>query len=428
MNPRVWFKSISLENVRSFGTKQTINFTDKDGNAARWNVILGDNGTGKTTVLKGLCLVISDKFNAPIIRVELDSFSRSIDGPNISCLLFNFNSKHPYTANFVGMVINWFGKSSLLPATSYNDEPVNEHKVDEVAPLLFAYGAARRISTSAITRENENQLISLFDENYDLVNAEEWLVQADYLRLKDKTYEKRFNTVYTVIEKLFRDEAPGGIMFDTNSGTPQVKLCTHYGAVRFHELSLGYKTLIAWMVDFAKGLFDRYPDSEDPLAEPAVCLVDEIDLHLHPKFQRTIIKFLTDTFPNTQFIVTAHSPLIVVAAEERPLDANIILLKREGDQTVVVNDSVDVSKWSVDQILNSDLFGYVPPRSEPLIELRTERDTLLAKPKLTKKDQARLIELDNKIGFVPFGNDQAEIKAETIIQQLADVLRSKQGV
>ena len=46
-NPRVWFKSISLENVRSFGTKQTIYFTNKDGNAARWNVILGDNGTGK---------------------------------------------------------------------------------------------------------------------------------------------------------------------------------------------------------------------------------------------------------------------------------------------------------------------------------------------------------------------------------------------
>ena len=56
-NPRVWFKSISLENVRSFGTKQTINFTDKDGNAARWNLILGDNGTGKTTLLKGLEIV-----------------------------------------------------------------------------------------------------------------------------------------------------------------------------------------------------------------------------------------------------------------------------------------------------------------------------------------------------------------------------------
>lgn len=182
------------------------------------------------------------------------------------------------------------------------------------------------------------------------------------------------------------------------------------------------------MVDFAKGLLDRYPDSPDPLAEPAVCLVDEIDLHLHPKFQRTIIKFLTETFPNTQFIVTAHSPLIVVAAEERPIDANIILLKREGDQTVVVNEPVDVSKWSVDQILNSDLFGHVSASSEPLTQLRTERDALLGKSKLTKKDNARLAELDEKTGFIPFGQDQTEIQAETIIQQLADVLRKQQAV
>lgn len=136
---------------------------------------------------------------------------------------------------------------------------------------------------------------------------------------------------------------------------------------------------------------------------------------------------MTDTFKKTQFIVTAHSPLIVLAAEERPLDANIILLKREGDHTVVVNDPVDVGKWSVDQILNSDLFGYVPPASEPLTELRTERDGLLAKPKLDENEQARLDELDEKIGFIPFGNNQDEIKAETIIQQLANALRSKQG-
>jgi hypothetical protein len=47
MTPRVWFKSISLENARSFGTKQTINFTDKEGNAAQWNVILGDIWDGE---------------------------------------------------------------------------------------------------------------------------------------------------------------------------------------------------------------------------------------------------------------------------------------------------------------------------------------------------------------------------------------------
>ncbi len=47
-------------------------------------------------------------------------------------------------------------------------------------------------------------------------------------------------------------------------------------------LSLGYRTLIAWMVDFASRLFERYPNSPNPLAEPAVVIVDEIDLHLHP--------------------------------------------------------------------------------------------------------------------------------------------------
>ena len=94
----------------------------------------------------------------------------------------------------------------------------------------------------------------------------------------------------------------------------------------------------------------------------------------------------------------------------------------------MVNDPVDVSKWSVDQILNSDLFGYVPPASEPLTQLRAERDMLLAKPKLTSKEKDRLAELDTKIGFVPFGQNQDEIKAETIIQQLANVLRNKQNV
>ena len=419
-NPRVWFKSISLENVRSFGTKQTINFTDKEGNAARWNVILGDNGTGKTTVLKGLAYC----FSKGIGEYEyLNQFNRTE----------NINSQFFYTEEVNRDTITINNVNSATVYSSNDSEKQTGHlKIlgvntgSDYNKTLFAYGATRRVGHSAISRVTNSYTSNLFDENNSLINPEEWLIQTDYLRLKDDSYEKKYNTVYRIIETLFQSEAPGGLMIDTSSGAPQVKLCTHYGDVRLHELSLGYKTLIAWMVDFAKGLLDRYPDSPNPLAEPAVCLVDEIDLHLHPKFQRTIIQFLTETFPNTQFIVTAHSPLIVLAAEERPLDANIILLKREGDHTVVVNDPVDVGKWSVDQILNSDLFGYVPPASEPLTELRVERDALLAKPTLEKNEQDRLAQLDEKIGFIPFGNNQNEIKAETIIQQLANALRSQQ--
>jgi predicted ATP-binding protein involved in virulence len=74
--------------------------------------------------------------------------------------------------------------------------------------------------------------------------------------------------------------------------------------VRLSSLGLGYRTMIAWMVDLAVRLFKRYPDSEDPLAEPAIVLVDEIDLHMHPKWQRDIMQFLTDRFPT-------HIPLVM---------------------------------------------------------------------------------------------------------------------
>ena len=85
------------------------------------------------------------------------------------------------------------------------------------------------------------------------------------------------------------------------------------------------------MVDLAVRMFRRYPNSFDPLSEHAIVLVDEIDLHLYPRWQRTIMSFLSDRFPNTQFIVTAHSPLVVQAAK----DANIVLLRREGDRVII---------------------------------------------------------------------------------------------
>lgn len=442
-NPRVWFKSISLENVRSFGTRQTIYFTEdgtENGKAARWNVILGDNGTGKTTVLKGLANSYISIAYSKILgglngrHTSLHKLIRS-NRPNLNIWTEYQIGRYE---GFKHHLVRVSGLREVVELLKEEDKEVEElelsdHSVKHIK--VFGYGASRRIGNGAITKpefysETDsliNSTVNLFKDDSNLLNAEEWLVQSEYISLKEPKFKDRYSKVFNLLRKLFRGEI-FDIYIDTTTGTPQVFFKTHYGDVRLHELSLGYKTLIAWMVDFAKGLLDRYPDSKDPLAEPAVCLVDEIDLHLHPKFQRTIIQFLTETFPNTQFIVTAHSPLIVVAAEERPLDANIILLKREGDQTVIINDPVDVSKWSVDQILNSDLFGHVPPASEPLIQLRTERDALLAKAKLTKKEQGRLTELDGKIGFVPFGRDQAEIKAETIIQQLADVLRSKQSV
>jgi predicted ATP-binding protein involved in virulence len=166
-------------------------------------------------------------------------------------------------------------------------------------------------------------------------------------------------------------------------------------------------------------MFERYPESENPLAEPAIVLVDEIDLHLHPKWQRKLISYLTERFPNTQFIVTAHSPLIVQAAA----DANIVLLRQEGDHVVIDNDVEAIRGWRIDQVLTSDLFGLETARPPKFDTLLAERRKLLGKAKLTKKDEARLKKLEAEIGDLPVGETPDDIEAMDIIREAAAAIR-----
>ena len=77
------------------------------------------------------------------------------------------------------------------------------------------------------------------------------------------------------------------------------------GEIELSELSLGYKTMFAWSIDLALRLYQANPKSENPLEEPCVVLIDEIDLHLHPRWQRQLKDFLTKHFPKAQFICTA---------------------------------------------------------------------------------------------------------------------------
>src|SRR5262249_21761848 len=160
-----------------------------------------------------------------------------------------------------------------------------------------------------------------------------WLLLLDYSTSKssDRQQQQRLQQVKQLLVAILPEVED--IRFNPSGGVlprPSVEFRTPYGWVPLRSLGYGYQTLIAWMVDFASRMVERYPDSPDPLVEPAVVLVDEIDLHLHPQWQRKLIGHLTEHFPKTQFIVTAHSPLVVQAAA----GANIAVLRREGDHVV----------------------------------------------------------------------------------------------
>lgn len=77
------------------------------------------------------------------------------------------------------------------------------------------------------------------------------------------------------------------------------------------QLSQGEKSLMALIGDIARRLAMMNPSLENPLTGDGIVLIDEVDMHLHPKWQRTLIARLTTTFPNCQFVLTTHSPLVI---------------------------------------------------------------------------------------------------------------------
>ena len=414
-NPRVWFKSISLENVRSFGRKQTIYFTEdgtENGPVARWNVILGDNGTGKTTVLKGLMVIVQSQDTVMETGVDLTEFWRFNEGMKGSRITGQVLKGRKIVATGFSIKPAFVSNKPTIIGSSRSKRSSFRFLRDyEIDMSVYAYNASRRISLSAISEDRPNPITTFFNEETTLTNAEEWLIQADYLSYKDAQLQGRYEKIHEILLRLFGKEV-SNIFIESNARIPKVLFATPYGNVRLHDLSLGYKTLIAWTVDFAKGLLDRYPDSPNPLAEPAVCLVDEIDLHLHPKFQRNIIKFLTETFPNTQFIVTAHSPLVVQAAED--FNANLIVLKREGNETIVTS-GLEVRNWRVDQILSSDLFEGIPSRAPEAEERMQRRRELLLKDNLSEPEQAELEQLEEEFGGLSSLDTRETFKALDLI-------------
>jgi len=312
--------------------------------------------------------------------------------------------------------------------------------LDEIREAVFsardlrccAYGATRRASTKGPKGEaSTDPAASLFSNSADLQDVQSWLLSADYAARRDVSgSERRLKRVEATLLALLPEVTGFEVKEDSgpdNDGfaTPLIQAMTPYGPVPFSQLSLGYRTMIAWTVDLASRLFKRYPRSENPLHEPAVVLVDEVDLHLHPRWQRQLMVHLTERFPNTQFIVTAHSPLVVQAAENQ----NLALLRREGDHVVIDNDIDHIRGWRIDQVLTSDLFGLEtarPPAYDAVISKRTElRSRKLRGGTLSGSEEKQLRSLDFQVRSLPAGESLEDAEAMEVIRRAAAKLRGE---
>jgi predicted ATP-binding protein involved in virulence len=367
--PPAYFGSLTIENVKCFKGEQTIGLSDGHGKPALWTVILGNNNTGKTTLLRCLAdLEPVEKKYTPSTNFNFDkknSYTPTSD--------FNFNVEYePRILNKSHTKFNYkiqcewvFGKKKYDKATwsfeisgSVFSFTSSKNKVIGNI-IIYGYGTSRRIGDASLSEsEHQDNSASLFDNDVTLTNVEEWIIQSDYASKNGILSAKfRLEKIKNILTKgLLPDVKNFKCVSEETNGRINnfVEFETDYGWVKLRELGYGYQVTLAWVVDLAKKLFERYPNSENPLHEPAIVLIDELDLHLHPEWQRKIISFLSEQFRRTQFIATTHSPLIVQSAE----NINLVILEKQQDH-VIIKQRPDIKTfkgWTVEEIL-TELMG-----------------------------------------------------------------------
>jgi hypothetical protein len=223
---------------------------------------------------------------------------------------------------------------------------------DESPELLLAgYGAGRRVETewfSESTRLKERglryqQVASLFENGYALRPLGSWLGesprQAQVIELLNRVLPEDVRLV----------EVRGAeLVFDS------------YGAqVNFGGLSDGYRAFVAWVGDLLWSLSRL--SGIDPFEREAMVLVDELDLHLHPEWQRSVVETLAQAFPKIQFFFTSHSPILAATLEK----ANIYVMETAEDGSSLIRQrEEEVFGQDTEQVLLSSYFGLETTRPE----------------------------------------------------------------
>ena len=172
-----------------------------------------------------------------------------------------------------------------------------------------------------------------------------------------------------------------------------------------NQLSDGEKCLIAMVGDLARRMAIANATKANPLDGEGVILIDELELHLHPKWQRMIAPRLRQVFPNCQFIVSTHSPHILTHVEAE----TIVLLTRNNDEIQVKTPSESYGK-SVERIL------------EDIMELETTRPTVVSQKlheiyEMISVDQCEIAHQQIQDMRQLIGDDPELTKAEILIQR-----------
>ena len=446
---------LQLRNIRAFDTLD-LSFAAERARPRPWTLLLGDNASGKTTVLRCLAIGMSDESSAAgLVREMKGSMVRRSRGQNYGVIL-------------VGLVDSkaqpWTLKTILTPIAKTGDRvrqriynlPVDQVSVDsfpavgdsdpgQVEPEAFAwrklfvcgYGAAR-----SIDGREEYTDYRMIDAVYTLFRYDQPLQSPEltWRRYRQRMLANRAEGESEGEAIARADAAISGLLADVMDleggslpalreqgiflphGRRKIPLADH--ADGYRSITTWLLDLVAWHFLFRRGVVLK--------SIGGVVLVDEIEQHLHPRWQRYLVGRLRGQFPDVQFIATTHSALCAASAADltAPECGITRLAFNPRNQRV---DATDISLpygERADQILMSSAFELADTRNPRVGDPLAEYRGLFRKRNPSRAERARMRELKESLesGSPSYHelNEQARLAAS--LRALLDEAKRRPGI
>ncbi len=277
-----------------------------------WNVVLGENGAGKTTFLKAIVMVLLAD-NQKWLRLNLDRWLRSgASAGRIAAdvrvaqaviqLVFQMRADERGT-------FNGAAHHSMVPAIFFA----------ALGPFRRFTGRDSEYDEQFEPLPRLARVISLFDERFTLGATMTWLKQLQFKRLEgDGPSEALLDNIQSSVNR--EGFLPNEVRLKRITSEAVIFADAADFEIPIEELSDGYRSILSLTFTLIRQLVVHYGPEQvfDPVTKavkaPGIVLIDEADIHLHPSWQRRIGLTLRDQFPAIQFIVTTHSPIICQAA------------------------------------------------------------------------------------------------------------------
>lgn len=332
-------EQLFLENYRGIDSA-LLDFQGKS------TVFFGINGAGKSSFLRGINLLFAHIIN----RIAANQFRQQISltrddvrfGSSKAKLYgqFSFENQERLRYGFSynkGSNILHMKKDDLQKfRETFTNLYLTEETETAMMPVFAFYGINRAVFDVPlrIRKTHEFGRLEAFqnaiESKTDFRTFFEWFRNQEDIEneqknaLQDFSYtDPALNAVKEAIYKMLPELSDLRI-----SRRPRLQMCANKNGqtLNIEQLSDGEKCILAMLGDLARRLALANPHSKEPLQGGGIVLIDEIELHMHPSWQRKILPLLHETFPKIQFIVTTHSPQVL---GEIPADFNLFLLTRE---------------------------------------------------------------------------------------------------